>query len=132
MKGKGTVTLFRLVRKRRNIWLTKGELHLTGSGLRGEGMTDAHEGDCPSGQGVWPHRRVLPVQDDLWDVLHGVQQVVVPPLIPVDGHRAVLVHAARQNHGHSMCHTPSAPVCPLDGMKAGAVATKETEGARVP
>lgn len=108
MKVQGTVTLFRLVRKRRDIWLSKGELHLTGSGLRGEGMTDAHEGDCPSGQGVWPHRRVLPVQDDLRDVLHGVQQVVVPPLIPVDGHRAVLVHAARQKPGHS--HV-SHPIC---------------------
>lgn len=90
--------------------MAKGELHLTGSGLCGEGMTDAHEGDCPSGQGVWPHRGVLPVQDDLRDVLHGVQQVVVPPLIPVDGHRAVLVHAARQKHGHS-CATRHLHLC---------------------
>lgn len=36
MKDQGTVTLFRLVRKRRDIWLSKGELHLTGSGLRGD------------------------------------------------------------------------------------------------
>ena len=39
------------------------------------------------------HRGVLPVQDDLGDVFHGVQEVIVTPLVPVDGHRAVLIHA---------------------------------------
>lgn len=44
-----------------------------------------------------PHRRVLPVQDDLGDVLHRVQEVVVPPLVPVDGHRAILIHAVSRS-----------------------------------
>lgn len=42
------------------------------------------------------HRGVLPVQDNLGDVFHGVQEVIVSPLVPVDGHRAVLIHAARE------------------------------------
>lgn len=42
---------------------------------------------------------MLPVQDDLGDVFHGVQKVVVSPLVPVNGHRAIFIHAARQAHG---------------------------------
>lgn len=42
----------------------------------------------------WRYRGVLPVQDDLGDVVGRVQQVVVPPLVPVDGHGAVFIHAA--------------------------------------
>lgn len=45
----------------------------------------------PSGQGT--HRGMLPVQDDLWNVLHRMQEVIVSPLIPVDGHRAIFIHA---------------------------------------
>lgn len=52
------------------------------------------------------HRGMLPVQDDLRDVFHGVQKVVVSPLVPVDGHRAVFVHAARGTHGCPCVNTP--------------------------
>lgn len=68
---------------------------------RGRKTADAGQrtrGDSRASALVEAHRGVLPVQDDLGDVLHGVQQVVVPPLVPVDGHRAVLVHAARHEH----------------------------------
>lgn len=37
--------------------------------------------------------RMLPVQDDLRDVVSRVQQVVVPPFVPVDGHCPIFVHA---------------------------------------
>lgn len=47
------------------------------------------------------HRGMLPVQDDLWDVLHRMQKMIVSPLVPVDGHCAVFIHAAREMHG---CH----------------------------
>lgn len=36
---------------------------------------------------------MLPVQDDLGDVVCRVKQVVVSPFIPVDGHCPILVHA---------------------------------------
>lgn len=40
---------------------------------------------------------MLPVQDDLGDVVCRVKQVVVPPFVPVDGHGPVLVHAGEKN-----------------------------------
>ena len=39
------------------------------------------------------HRGMLPVQDDLRDVFHGMQEAIVSPLVPVDGRRTILVHA---------------------------------------
>lgn len=40
-----------------------------------------------------PHRGALPVQQDLWDVVGRVQQMVVPPLAPLDRHCAIFIHA---------------------------------------
>lgn len=60
---------------------------------------------------MWPHRGMLPVQDDLRNILHGMQEVVVPPLVPVNGHGAVFVHAVRQRQGNPsviMSHLPTA------------------------
>ena len=42
------------------------------------------------------HRGVFPVEDDFGDVVGGMEQVVVPPLVPVDGHGPVLVHAGER------------------------------------
>lgn len=47
--------------------------------------------------GVPAYRGVLPVEDDLGDVVGWVQEVVVPPLVPVNGHCAVLSHATPEN-----------------------------------
>lgn len=41
-----------------------------------------------------PYRGVPPVQDDLRDVVCWMQEVVIPPLVPVNGHGSVFVHAA--------------------------------------
>lgn len=57
------------------------------------------QGETASRLRAQAHRGMLPVQDDLGDVFHGVQEVIVSPLIPVDGHRAVFIHAARGTHG---------------------------------
>lgn len=71
------------------------------SGNRGTSGCPARPWDGPDAgrRGPGAHRGVLPVQDDLGDVFHGVQKVIVPPLIPVDGHRAIFVHAARKGQG---------------------------------
>lgn len=54
---------------------------------------------------VFPsYRRVFPVQDDLRNVISRVQQVVVSPLVPVDGHRAVLVHAVDRENRKDQNH----------------------------
>ena len=50
------------------------------------------------------YRRVFPVQDDLRNVISRVQQVVVSPLVPVDGHRAVLVHAVDRENRKDQNH----------------------------
>lgn len=80
------------------------------------------------------HRGVLPVEDDLRDVLHGVQEVIVSPLMPVDGHRAVFVHAARHMHGHPRGRRPhlsaaTPPPTPnLQGSQGQARGHQETTG----
>lgn len=38
---------------------------------------------------------MLPVQDDLRNVLHWVQQVIVSPLVPVNCHRPIFIHAKK-------------------------------------
>lgn len=45
---------------------------------------------------------MLPVQDNLWDVLHRVQKVVVPPFVPVNGHCPVFIHAEMNQVGKGM------------------------------
>lgn len=45
------------------------------------------------------HRGMLPVQDDLRDVFHRMQKMIVSPLVPVDSHCAIFIHAARERHG---------------------------------
>lgn len=42
---------------------------------------------------------MLPVQDDLGDVFHGMEEVVVSPFIPVNSHCAILIHAVGQTYG---------------------------------
>lgn len=73
------------------------------------------------------HRGMLPVQDDLGDVFHRVQKVVVPPLIPVDGHRAIFVHAARGAHSCPRVNRPHLSAAPPSSRRAKGrpVATEE-------
>lgn len=44
------------------------------------------------------HRRMLPVKDDFRNVFGRVQEMIIPPLIPVYGHCTILVHAAKQEN----------------------------------
>lgn len=74
--------------------------------------TGAGQGMFPGGVGA-THRGMLPVQDNLGDVFHRVQKVVVSPLVPVDGHRAVLIHAARQTYGGSYVNRLKPSAAPL-------------------
>ena len=80
-----------------------GQMGPTGRG-RGEG--GAGRRDHLPARGGGTHRGVLPVEDDLRDVLHRVQEVIVSPLVPVDGHRAVFVHAVRHVPSHPRGHRP--------------------------
>lgn len=48
--------------------------------------------------GAISYRGVLPVQDDFRNVLHGVQQVIVPPLIPINCHCPIFIHAKKIDH----------------------------------
>lgn len=49
-----------------------------------------------------PYRGVFPVEDDLRDALCRLQQRVVAPLIAVDGHYSILIHAIKKKTANSL------------------------------
>lgn len=40
------------------------------------------------------YRGVFPIKNNLRDVVSWMQEVVVPPLIPVNGHCSIFIHTA--------------------------------------
>lgn len=52
------------------------------------------------------HMGMLPVVDNLLHVVEGVEQEVITPFIPVNGHSAIPVHTGRENmvQCHQKCH----------------------------
>lgn len=87
-----------------------GSTWRAGRGVNSPAAEEAAGREPPAGWGLVlggrTHRGVLPVEDDLRDVLHGVQEVIVSPLVPVDGHRAIFVHAVRHMPGHPRGRRP--------------------------
>lgn len=81
------------------LWTMKRKIGTDDSSSCGPGLGPrswAKTGTCCTG--TISYRGVLPVQDDFRNVLHGVQQVIVSPLIPINCHCPIFIHAKKIDH----------------------------------
>lgn len=78
------------------LWTMKRKIRTADSSSWGSGLGPrswAKAETCCTG--AISYRRVLPIQDDFRNVLHRMQQMIVSPLIPINCHCPIFIHAKK-------------------------------------